>query len=199
MSTPGDGEKLLEAAPTSDSPAQLDSVPRQSATRRVAKCATMMLAALLLVAALCACTRHKALHAALSRWRGHGDATSELFAGDCRLTGCQNGFVCAPADAKIACFMAPCPATLYTCVPPDMVDTPDATVAAIQPVLASASPESRPGSGKLTEAFYACTQKHGGQATWKRPGDECNTCHCTPHGTVVCTKVLCLTNKARAA
>ncbi|KAJ2769559.1 hypothetical protein IWQ56_002503 [Coemansia nantahalensis] len=199
MSTPRDSEKLLEAAARRDSPVQQDTAQRPSATRRVAMVAAMVLATMLIVSTLCACIKHDAFRAALSRWGAHGDAAPELFAGDCRRTGCQNGFVCTPSDASIACFMAPCPASLYTCVPPDMVGKPDATAAAIlAPAMAQASPEAAPADGdKVTEAFYACTQSHGGQATWKQPGSECNTCRCTPRGTVVCTKMLCL-SKARA-
>ncbi|KAJ1736064.1 hypothetical protein LPJ61_000207 [Coemansia biformis] len=207
MSSHSVNEKLLEAAVAADSDGQQqpDSAPRAGCARRLAKLTVLVMAAVLFVVALCACSKHRALHSALSRWLApaHGGVPPAIAPGDCRSSGCRNGFVCVPADVSVACFVAPCPATAYTCVPPDMVGKPDATLAVIQPILASgspamaaASPEAHPESGtdgKANEAFYSCVNSHGGRAVWKRPEDSCNTCRCTLHGTIVCTKMLCFT------
>ncbi|KAJ2825049.1 hypothetical protein IWW50_003036 [Coemansia erecta] len=85
-----------------------------------------------------------------------------------------------------------------------MVGMPDATEVSIMPVGAEITPEMAQPSPeadwpvpsyskdqKITEEFYACIQQHGGQNAWINPADGCNTCICTLHGTIACTKKLC--------
>ncbi|KAJ2500599.1 hypothetical protein GGH96_002642 [Coemansia sp. RSA 1972] len=165
--------------------------------------AVLALVAVALVVTMCAYAGSKTLFEIVPGWLGREGSTPNNIPGDCRSSGCRNGFTCSAVDAQVACFVGPCPSKFYECIPTAMVGKPDATEASIlpisaenSPVMAQPSPDAEPDvpngkSQRITEAFYSCVQQHDGQTTWMHPVDGCNTCRCTLRGTVACTKMLC--------
>ncbi|KAJ2581007.1 hypothetical protein GGH95_002295 [Coemansia sp. RSA 1836] len=134
---------------------------------------------------------------------------------DCRSTGCFSNFECVPVAADFACFIPPCPSTIYECLPNAMLKDPADALFSIQPVSAALlGQDVHKGKGdggsdkggdvdnssttdlygepiQLTEGYYACIQQHSGQRSWRHPTEPCNTCRCNPRGGVSCTKMLC--------
>ncbi|KAJ2753854.1 hypothetical protein GGI19_002830 [Coemansia pectinata] len=128
---------------------------------------------------------------------------------DCRSIGCFNDFECVPVAADFACFIPPCPSTVYECQPKASLKDPEDALFSILPVNAAPSQDKEAGRmskggdadnfttdryGKpiqLTEGFYACIQQHNGQSSWRHPTEPCNTCRCNARGGVSCTKMLC--------
>ncbi|KAJ2162585.1 hypothetical protein GGF46_000588 [Coemansia sp. RSA 552] len=213
-----DSEKLLEdgAAPATVPRRPARAHPRRNILAVVAK-AALLLAAALVVLAVCMYADTQAVLDAMPAWMGGGidrnrerpaGGTEKLLAGDCRSSGCRGDFECVQVDANIACFVSPCPSTLYMCVPPGAANTPDAAFASILPiglengpVMAQPSPAEPDethadaaavdGDAKVTEAFYSCVLQHGNRSSWLH-ADSCNTCRCTPTGGVACTRKLCI-------
>ncbi|KAJ2848913.1 hypothetical protein IWW36_003003 [Coemansia brasiliensis] len=204
MSSTRDDEKLLLGS--SELPTAHTRQPQQGHSawglvRKVFK-AVFALVATLLVIAICAYTGSKLLYGKTPCWPGRDGSMSNYDTNDCRSSGCHDGFTCAPVNAHVACFVGPCPSTLYECIPSAMVGMPDSSQVSIlpisaenSPIMAQASPESPAplpeGDQRITEAFYSCVQKHGGQTSWTHPIDGCNTCKCTLSGSVACTKMFC--------
>ncbi|KAJ2725195.1 hypothetical protein GGI07_001457 [Coemansia sp. Benny D115] len=118
--------------------------------------------------------------------------------GDCRTTGCNNNFECVEVKTDFACFVQPCPKTVFECLPNAMLKDPADAVFSIQPLV---PPSGEMGgdlgdfAGGLTEGFFACVQMHGGKSSWKHPTESCNTCRCTAGGGISCTKMMCLDGK----
>ncbi|KAJ2631373.1 hypothetical protein H4R22_002025 [Coemansia sp. RSA 1290] len=204
MNPTRDDEKLLLGS--SELPAAYTRQPQQrhSACSLVKKAFKMLFAlvATLLIIAICVYTGSKLLYGKMPCWRDQDGSPSSHEVNDCRSSGCYDGFTCAPVIAHVACFVGPCPSTLYECIPSAMVDQPDSSQVSIlpisaenSPIMAQASPESPvplpDGDQRITEAFYSCVQKHDGQTSWTHPVDGCNTCKCTLSGSVACTKMLC--------
>ncbi|PIA19254.1 hypothetical protein COEREDRAFT_79211 [Coemansia reversa NRRL 1564] len=214
-----DNEKLLDATAVSVDNTTHGNVhqempelrPQRESTchrliARFFKSISILAAALLVLTAL-SYMGSETFYDMIPDWFEHdcgGDMADDV-PSDCRGSGCHSGYTCAPVNANIACFIAPCPSVLFDCVPAAMVDKPDATEFFVQPILASNSPamtmsnptadsrnpEESDMKGKLTDPFLACTQKHGNMRSWSHV-DGCNTCVCTLQGTVACTKKLCL-------
>ncbi|PVV01746.1 hypothetical protein BB560_003823 [Smittium megazygosporum] len=42
-----------------------------------------------------------------------------------------------------------------------------------------------------TKEYKDCVAKHGGKRTWPHPDHPCNSCWCSPAGSVACTKMFC--------
>ncbi|KAJ2039607.1 hypothetical protein IW146_006783 [Coemansia sp. RSA 922] len=119
---------------------------------------------------------------------------------DCRSTGCFSEFECVPVAADFACFIPPCPSTVYECQPKASLKDPEDALFSILPVSAAPSQSEEAYSfntdryGKptqLTEGYFACIQQHNGQSSWRHPTEPCNTCRCNARGGVSCTKMLC--------
>ncbi|KAJ2899155.1 hypothetical protein IWW38_001096 [Coemansia aciculifera] len=123
---------------------------------------------------------------------------------DCRSTGCFNNFECVAVAADFACFIPPCPATVYECQPNAMLKDPEDALFSIQPISAARNEQDKGenvDSGyitniygesiQLTEGYYACIQQNGGKRSWRHPTEPCNTCRCNPRGGISCTKMLC--------
>ncbi|KAJ2412967.1 hypothetical protein H4218_001521 [Coemansia sp. IMI 209128] len=128
---------------------------------------------------------------------------------DCRSTGCHNDFECVSVAADFACFIPPCPATVYECQPKASLKDPEDAMFSILPV--NVAPSQDNGADRLdkggdaddlttdrygesiqiTEGYYACIQQHNGRRSWRHPTESCNTCRCNPRGGVSCTKMLC--------
>ncbi|KAJ2735717.1 hypothetical protein IW152_001355 [Coemansia sp. BCRC 34962] len=129
---------------------------------------------------------------------------------DCRSTGCHNDFECVSVAADFACFIPPCPSTVYECQPKAILKDPEDAVFSILPVNVAPGQDKdadhrldmggdaddpttdRYGeSVQTTEGYYACIQQHNGQRSWRHPTEPCNTCRCNPRGGISCTKILC--------
>ncbi|KAJ2821368.1 hypothetical protein GGI24_004237 [Coemansia furcata] len=128
---------------------------------------------------------------------------------DCRTTGCFNDFECVPVAADFACFIPPCPSTVYECQPRAALKDPEDALFSILPVnvapgqVKEADRLDKAGDAdnyttdlygkpsQLTEGYYACIQQHNGRRSWRHPTEPCNTCSCNALGGISCTKMLC--------